>query len=78
MLPLFLKPFFWSYDFTALDRDTHKFLIIFHSLNYGTKQVTDWVFEEYNMNDIRQCLQMKKKSAWHKKSLNYWTIMLGK
>ena len=75
MLPIFLKPFFWSYEFKKIDKSKNTFLIIFQILNYGTKKSTDWVLNNYERQDIIKCIKSKQESSWNKKSLNYWKII---
>lgn len=77
MLPAFLKPFLWSYNFESLDLEKHKKLIIGQVLNFGTKQATDWLFSYYGKNTIADVASKIPKGGWNKKSLALWQLVLN-
>lgn len=77
MIPDFLRPYLWSYDIKTLDIKKHKGTIIFHVLNFGSKQATDWLFSTYRREEIAEVANNIPQTAWDKKSLKLWSIVLG-
>lgn len=77
MLPAFLKPLLWSYNFDSLDLEKHKKLIIGQVLNFGTKEATDWLFSYYGKNTIAEIASEIPKGGWDKKSLALWQLVLS-
>src|SRR5713101_3799510 len=57
LLPLFFKTLLWSYDFPALDPDTHRKAIIVYTLNYGDLPHWRWITRYYGKQTIRDLLE---------------------
>lgn len=76
MLPVILKPFFWSYDFASLNPEKHKKLIVGQVLNFGTKEATDWLFSHYSKKTVADTASTIPLGAWNKKSLALWKLVL--
>ena len=53
-LPLFFRPILWSYDFDALDLETHKKAVIVNTINYGDLSHWRWVIRLYGKDMIRE------------------------
>ena len=77
MIPSFVKPFLWSYDTDALDISADKKRIITNVLNFGTSQATDWLLKTYTKDDIKSCVTNPLPGEWNKKSMVFWSLMLG-
>lgn len=77
MIPRFVQPFLWSYDINALDLSRDKKRIITNVLNFGTKEATDWLFEVYTKDDIKNCLIHPLFGEWNNKSIVFWSLLLG-
>jgi len=75
MLPSFLQPALWTYDLTNMDKNKHESIIIFQILNWGTEEMTDWLFKNYSKTKIIEQIKNAKAENWDKKSLNYWQII---
>lgn len=76
MIPKFVQPFLWSYDISALDLARDKKRIITNVLNLGTKEATDWLFETYTQEDIKDCLIHPLPGEWNNKSIVFWSLLL--
>ena len=76
-LPHFLKPFFWSYDFEHLDKEWDKKRIVTVILTMGTSEATVWLFTAYTKDEIVEAIEHPLPGIWDKKSLNYWSLLLG-
>jgi hypothetical protein len=76
-IPQFIEPFLWSYDVSKLDLEKDKKRIITNVLNYGTKEATDWLFSEFDVKDIREAIKHPFSGEWDKKSINFWSLILG-
>ena len=55
-LPPFFKPVLWSYDFSAVDPEKNKEVIIINSINYGDLQHWRWINQFYGQRAIRETL----------------------
>ena len=76
-LPQSVKAALWSYDTNQFDLVRDKERIITNVLNYGTKEATDWIIASYSRKDIEDVVQHPRPGEWNKKSLNFWSIVLG-
>ncbi|MEI6378555.1 MAG: hypothetical protein WCO55_02765 [Candidatus Falkowbacteria bacterium] len=76
-LPLFLKPYFWSYDFSQIDLEKNRRLIVVNLLNYGSKRATDWLLMTYGRVTVKRLFVAMPQSELSRKSLNYWSIIFG-
>ena len=76
MIPAFVQPFLWSYNIRALDLARDKKRIITNVLNFGTKKATDWLFEVYKKEDIKDCLIKPLPGEWNKKSIAFWSFIM--
>ena len=77
MIPSYVHPFLWSYDINKLDLSRNKKRIITNVLNSGTTKATDWLFSVYNKNDIKKIVADPLPGEWGKKSLKFWSLVLG-
>lgn len=75
MIPEFVQPFLWSYDIDALDISRDKKRIITNVLNLGTSEATDWLFDTYTKEDIKNCLVNPLPGEWNNKSMNFWSLL---
>ncbi len=75
-IPSFIKPFLWSYDVDALDKEQDKKRIITNILNMGTKEATDWLFDTFTIEDVKDSIAHPFPGEWNKKSLNFWSLMM--
>lgn len=76
-IPEFVAPFLWSYDISSIDLQHDKKRIITNILNYGTRETTDWLFLTYTKDEISDVIIHPLPGEWNKKSLNFWSIILG-
>jgi hypothetical protein len=74
-LPVFLRPFLWSYDLNKMDKEKHKNIIIKNILDYGTKEATDWLWENYSREEIQEAIRKSIRADWSKKSINLWSLI---
>jgi len=77
MLPSSVKQTLWSYDTDKIDKTKDKRLIISQVLNFGSKDATDWAINNYGKKIIKTVAMSIPKGQWGKKSLNYWSLILG-
>ncbi|OGJ42193.1 hypothetical protein A3B60_02365 [Candidatus Peregrinibacteria bacterium RIFCSPLOWO2_01_FULL_39_12] len=75
MIPKFVQPFLWSYDVDALDISRDKRRIITNVLNLGTSEATDWLFDTYTNEDIKNCLVNPLPGEWNNKSMTFWSLL---
>lgn len=56
-LPSFFQAILWSYNFSALDPEIHKKVIIVNTINYGDLTHWHWVIGHYGKEAIREFLK---------------------
>lgn len=78
-LPIFLQPYLASYDLNKLDGNSTgvKNEIISQILNLGNKKSVRWIFQNYDIKDIKKVLTKPNRGSWYEESLNYWQKILG-
>ena len=77
MIPKYIQPFLWSYDFKKIDKEKDKKRIITNVLNLGSQKATNWLFDNYTKKEIKEVLSDPLPGEWDKKSFNFWSIVLG-
>lgn len=76
-LPQVVKSVLWSYDTNRIDLEVHRKTIISQVLNLGSYDATRWLFLQYGKELVTQVAQTVPSGQWNKKSLNYWSLVLG-
>ena len=76
MIPKSVQPFLWSSVISVLDLTRDKRRIITNVLNLGTKEATDWLFETYTKEDIKDCLIHPLPGEWNNKSIVFWSLLM--
>lgn len=56
-LPDFFRPILWSYDFSAIDTDKHKEIIIINAINYGNLKHWRWLVSLYGKKTVAGILK---------------------
>ena len=56
-LPKFLKPLFWSYNFSDIDPQEEKKTVIVQIINYGDLDQWKWIINYYGKNTIKKTLK---------------------
>ena len=77
MIPQYLQSFLWSSDISKLDIQRNKKRIITNILNFGDRRATDWLFEVYDKQEIKEIVSDFLPGEWNKKSLNFWRLYFG-
>ncbi len=77
-VPSFLQVYIPSYDISKLDAKSPSVIreIITEVLNQGDDKAIKWVFENYPLDKIRECVKKPQKGVWFPESLNYWQHVL--
>ncbi len=76
-LPLFLKPYFWSYNFDNLTIEKHPRSIVQALLHYGNQEATEWLFSTYPKNTIRDVFATTYRGEYDRKSLHLWETVFN-
>ncbi len=76
IIPKYVWPYLWSYNIKKIDLENHKKRIITNVLNLGSKRATDWLFRQYNKEDIKKLVINPLPGEWNKKSLNFWSLIM--
>ena len=56
-LPSFFKPIFWSYNFSLIDPEKDKKLIVINTINYGDLKHWRWLINAYGKEGVRSVLE---------------------
>jgi len=76
MLPSFLQPIFWSWQFDQLDLNKHKKLIIGQILAFGSFQMIQWLLDNFKKEDISGVLEHTGLKDSDRKSYVFWKTIL--
>lgn len=71
------KSLFWDTDPSQLEVNTHAHYIIERILDLGNDTEVKWLFQQYTPKVIKKVLYTPRVQL-HKKSKNFWELMLGK
>lgn len=55
-LPEFFRPLLWSYDFSKIDPDRDKKLIVVNAVNYGDLIHWRWLINFYGKENVKKIL----------------------
>ena len=55
-LPQYFKPILWEYDFSAMNLEESKKLLISKAINYGDLRHWRWIVKQYGAEDVRRTL----------------------
>lgn len=55
-LPEFFKPLLWSYNFSKIDTEKNKKVIIVNTINYGDLDHWEWIIKNYGKEVISEVL----------------------
>ncbi len=69
------KNLFWDIDFNQLDYQKHADFIIKRILEYGDKEMINWMFNHFTTSQIKKTLLTKRGISI--KSANYWSLILN-
>lgn len=75
--PSAVKTSLWSFDTEKLDLVRDKNRIIKQTLNHGSLEAITWLKANYSQSDLVAVFEGSSEGEWTKKSLNYWSILLG-
>lgn len=74
-LPKSVQVALWSYDISTIDTIIDRELIVTNVLNIGTKEAVQWLFQQYNKDEIKAVIKSPKPGIWNKRSLNLWSLV---
>lgn len=63
-LPLFFKHLFWGYDFSSINPDRNKKLVIVNTLNYGDLRQWRWLIKKYGKENLRGIIKIIPESEF--------------
>lgn len=75
--PKFFKPLLWSYDFSRIDLERNKKVIIIHALNYGDLKHWRWIINYYGKDAIRGVIEAVPVTEFRARVLPLITLMFG-
>ena len=76
MIPTFVKTVLWSYNSSKIDLNKDERTIISQVLNLGSEEAISWLFNTYGKKEITNIASTIPITAWDKKSLKFWTLVL--
>ncbi|MDP3724295.1 MAG: hypothetical protein Q8R11_01530 [bacterium] len=63
-LPAFFAPLFWSSDFTKIDPEKHKLLVILQTVNFGNLRHFRWLVNTFGRQTIRSVLEKRYETEF--------------
>ncbi|HUH97777.1 MAG TPA: hypothetical protein VLZ89_10490 [Anaerolineales bacterium] len=76
-IPAGLRPHFQEYDLAALNIARDANLIMQRTLEYGTWDEIRWLFQVYDVKEIRAFLRRYGQRWLRPAAFNYWRKLLG-
>ena len=56
-LPVFFKPILWSYNFSDIEAEKHREIIIVNAINYGDLKHWRWLVSNYGRSVVAEALR---------------------
>jgi hypothetical protein len=76
-LPASLHPLFWDCRPEALDAETHAAFILERVLEYGSLAGVRWAMDRYGPDRVKGFLRGRGARTLSRKTLSFWTMLLG-
>jgi hypothetical protein len=76
-LPCAVHSLFWDHSPDAIDADLHAPLVLDRVLEYGTLADAHWALGAYGVDRIRDYLRRRGVRTLSRKTLAFWTGLLG-
>jgi hypothetical protein len=76
-LPESLHPLFWDCRPDTVDLDAHAPFVLERVLEYGSLAAVRWALESYGPERIRTFLRDRGRRTLSRKTLAFWTMILG-
>jgi hypothetical protein len=76
-LPIFLKKFFWDYEFHRLSWEKDRNLIISRLLSSGDWKSVTWLRSQIDQNELRQWITDHRGAGLNPQKLRFWELILS-
>ena len=76
-LPDFLVPLFWDYPPGSIDSETQAFVVLERVLEYGSLEAARWALATYGPGRLEEFLRRRGVRVLSRKTLSFWTVLLG-
>ncbi len=76
-LPSFLRPLFWSYNFSLVNPQKHKKTIIVNVLNYGDLSQWRWLIKTYGRKQVKEIVESIPASEFRKPVIKLLFLLFG-
>jgi hypothetical protein len=76
-LPPSLLPLLWDCRPETIDAETHAAFILERTLEYGSLAAVRWAMEAYGPERIKGFLRGRGLRTLSRKTLRFWTMLLG-
>ncbi len=77
ILPSFFKRLFWSYDFSLIDPQEDKRIMIVNTVNYGKWEHWVWIFKFYGKEKLKKIIREIPETEFRKPALKLICLLLG-
>lgn len=75
--PNSLKPYFWSYDFSKLDVESDRRLIVVNIINYGTLKDWRWLVKVYGKEEIKKIIRRTPTGEFRPPALKLISLLFS-
>mgnify|MGYP001617723664 CR=1 FL=1 len=76
-LPDIFRPLMWSYNFSKLNPEKHKAIIIRNAINYGTLGHWRWIINHYGQGIVKEILEKTPAPAIKPRAARLAQLVLG-
>lgn len=73
-LPEFLRPLFWDVDFSGVDAERHRTLVIERALELGDDRTVAWLLRTYDEQAVAQVVRSSRAISPNTATL--WSLVL--
>lgn len=74
-VPAYFKPILWSYDFSRLDADRDKQIIIINAVNYGALEHLRWIRHHYGAREVQNTLAHTPSTEFRPQALRLVSLL---
>lgn len=76
-LPSELHRLFWDCRPETIDSETHAPFVLGRILEYGSLAAVRWALQAYGVERIKEFLRERGLRTLSRKTLSFWTLLLG-
>ena len=76
IIPREFKKYFWDVDFDELNFQKHRNYILERMLNFGAFDSFNWIFNTFNIAEVKSLIDGKGKYSLSRNSFLFWEKLI--